>query len=163
PVPIMAILLRPFSSLLPATFQYMGIYICIAFSLQSWFSLRLAARLFPGNIVFRLVTVILLVGSTIVTIRILVGHYMVAGHWLMIACLYYYLQSTDRRSAARWLLPFAIIIFIAGGVNVCLGMFGLIVAGAVVMRLRPEGRATGVGPGDLPLLLFEPLIGVYVA
>lgn len=163
PVPIMAILLRPFSSLLPATFQYFGIYMCIAFSLQAWFSLRLAARLFPGNIVFRLVTAILLVGSPIVTIRIKMVHYSVAGHWLMIACLYYYLQSTDRRSAARWLLPFAIIIFIAGGVNPYLGMICLILAGAGVMRLRLEGRATWMGAGVLSLLLLATLIGSYVS
>ena len=49
PVPIMAILLRPFSSLLPATFQYLGIYTCIAFILQAWFSLRLGACLFPAT------------------------------------------------------------------------------------------------------------------
>src|SRR5262245_65959698 len=107
----MAILLRPLSPLLPATFQYLGIYTCIAFILQAWFSLRLAACLFAGRALFTLVTALLLVGAPIVTMRI-VSHYSLASHWLMIACLYYYVRDTGGRGAARVILPFPVPTFV---------------------------------------------------
>src|SRR5262245_15566589 len=116
PVPIMAVLLRPLSPLLPGTFQYLGLYTCIAFMLQAWFSLRLAACLFAGRALFTLVTALLLVGAPIVTMRI-ISHYAVASHWLMIACLYYYVRGTEGRGAARFILPFAAVVFVAGGIN----------------------------------------------
>ena len=69
PIPIVALLLRPFSSLLPPAFQYLGLYLCAAFILQAVFSLRLAARLFPGNLVYSLATTVFLVASPVVTMR----------------------------------------------------------------------------------------------
>jgi len=161
PVPIMAILLRPFSGFLPATFQYLGIYTCISFSLQAWFSLRLAACLFRGRMVFRLVTAVLLVGSPIVTMRI-ISHYAVASHWLMIACLYYYFRDTEGRRAERWLLPFAVVIFVAGGVNPYVAVFCLLIAGAGVLRLMLERRATWTHATVFSLLLLATLVGSYV-
>ena len=116
---------------------------------------------FPGNVVFRLVTTFLIVGSPIVTMRI-ISHYAVASHWLLIAGLFYYLRSTDQRSVGRWLLPFALIIFIAGGINPYIAVFCLLIAGAGVMRLMLEGRTTWAQSTVLSLLLLATLISSYV-
>ena len=162
PVPIMALLLRPLSPLLPATFQYLGIYTCIAFILQAWFSLRLAACLFAGRALFTLVTALLLVGAPIVTMRI-ISHYAVASHWLMIACLYYYVRDREGRGAARVVLPFAVVIFVAGGINPYVAAFCLLIAYAGVARLALERRATWAHATVCALLLLATLVGSYAA
>jgi len=158
PVPIMAVLLRPLSPLLPAPFQYLGLYTTIAFILQAWFSLRLAACLFAGRALFTLATALLVVGAPIVTMRV-ISHYAVGSHWLMIACLYYYVRGAEGRGAARFVLPFVVVVFVAGGVNPYIAGFCVLIACAAVARLVLERRATWAHAAMYVLVLLATLVG----
>ena len=160
PVPLMAILLRPLSPRLPAGFQYLGIYACVTFILQAYFSLKLAIRLFPRNALFILLTTLLLVGSPIITRRV-GGHHALASHWLLLASLLCYLRDT-RRPVYRWVLPFGVILFVAGGINPYLAALCVLFAGAGVLRLLLERRAGWATAITLCLALAATIASSFV-
>jgi hypothetical protein len=49
PIPILALLLRPFSALLPSNFQYLGVYAVLCLILHLFFAVRLLRFILPGR------------------------------------------------------------------------------------------------------------------
>jgi hypothetical protein len=100
-IPLVALLLKPFSPLLPATFQYFGLWILASFVLQSVFAYLLLARFTPdrwlalaGSVFFTLAPVCLA--------RLYAPHYALFAQWLLLAALYLYFAP--RYAARGWLL-----------------------------------------------------------
>ena len=114
-IPLMAVLLRPLSAVLPESFQYMGIWACLCFGLQAYFALRLGSLLFPGQPLFVLGAALLLTGAPAAMYRMF-GHHALASHWLILAALWC-IPRTSRIAAWRWLLPFGTILALAGSVS----------------------------------------------
>ena len=97
--PLLAFLFKPFSSLLPETFQYFGIWLLACFVLQAWFAWKLLGLVTP-SIVLRLLGAGLFLFSPPMFLR-MGGHLSLAGHFLILAALYLALHpGVDRRRLA---------------------------------------------------------------
>jgi hypothetical protein len=138
-IPLVAVLLRPFSAVLPEPFQYLGMWACLCFVLQAYFALRLAAILFPEQPLFMLGCTLLMAGAPAVMWR-LFGHYALASHWLIVASLWCYFRDASRTAPWRWVLPFAIVLVLAGGVSPYPAFMSLLIAWAAIGRLLLERR-----------------------
>jgi hypothetical protein len=82
-IPLLALLLKPFSALLPDEFQYFGLWMLACYLLNGYFGLRLLARFTPhpalrlaGACFFILSPPLLLRGY---------GHEALMAHWLLLA------------------------------------------------------------------------------
>jgi hypothetical protein len=99
-VPLMAFLFKPFSALLPTTFQYLGLWMMLCFVFQSVFAYRLVSRFIDGLLPCLLVTG-LFVLSPVMMWRLL-GHEALLAHWLILAALNVYFDSTGK--TWKWVL-----------------------------------------------------------
>jgi hypothetical protein len=104
-VPLFAILFKPFSNLLPETFQYFGIWILACFMLQAWFGWKLAGLVTTSNTV-RLLSAGIFVFSPPMLGR-LFGHYSLVGHFLILAGLYLSLRPSQEHRTIYWMLVLA--------------------------------------------------------
>jgi hypothetical protein len=142
-IPLVAVLLRPFSDLLPEPFQYLGLWACLCFVLQAYFALRLGRVLFRDDPTFAIATAALVTGAPAVTWRMF-GHHALASHWLIVASLWCYFRDGSRLASWRRLLPFVGVIAVAGAVSPYPAVLCLLVAIAAVGRLLFERRCTVV-------------------
>jgi hypothetical protein len=140
PAPLVALLLRPLSPILPEPFQYLGLWAALSFVLQAYFALRLCLLLCNGSWTVAFLGTLLLVGSPAMTARLAprFGHFALAGHWLILASLYLYFR--DAEPTRRWLLPACGLVLIATGIDPYLAAMCLLVAFAAVTRRVLEGR-----------------------
>jgi hypothetical protein len=89
-IPLVAFLLKPFSPLLPGTFQYLGAWLLICFILQGVFGVVIA-RLWTSSRVLQLLAAALFVLMPTLLIR--VGHPSLCAHWLLLWALWLYLRG----------------------------------------------------------------------
>lgn len=101
-VPLLALLLKPFSALMPAVFQYTGWWILACFVLQAWFSVRIAG-LFTRSILIKLGLAALLSFAPPMLWRLSI-HYSLIPHWIILAALYLYFAPAVRRRWLHWAL-----------------------------------------------------------
>ena len=97
---LLALLFKPFSSLLPTPFQYFGIWLLVCFCLQAWFSWKLIG-LISDNVLIRLL------GSGLFTFSppmIARSHYVInlSSHFLIIAALYISFNPKMPRRRLSW-------------------------------------------------------------
>jgi len=97
-VPLLALLFKPFSALLPEPFQYLGFWLLACFVLQAWFGWKLAG-LATVQSFLRILATALFVFAPPMLAR-LHGHYALAGHFLVLAALY--LALRERQDARLW-------------------------------------------------------------
>lgn len=97
-IPLFAFLFKPFSHLLPAQFQYFGLWILSCFVLQAVFAWRLVSRFTRENL-HRIFATGLFVLSPPMLWR-LSGHEALIGHWLILAALCVFMH--DRRKITLW-------------------------------------------------------------
>jgi hypothetical protein len=90
-IPLLAIPFKFLRSLLPAQFQYFGIWIALCFALQALFAWRILS-LFTDGIAVRAIGTSLLTLSPPMLWRLL-GHEALVGHWILLAGLYLYLRK----------------------------------------------------------------------
>ncbi len=150
-IPLLAVLLRPLSPLLPDPFQYLGLFAAAALALQAYFGMRLCQQMCGGDRVFTVVGGLLFLVSPAVTWRVF-GHFALASHWLLVASLACYVRPTAGAPPRRWLTPFALILTLAGGIHPYLAVLCLLIAIAASARLGLEqrygwGRASLVAAG----------------
>ena len=107
--PLMPLLLKPFSPVLPAVFQYHGIWLLCCFLLQSFFAYKLMT-LFADGAVLRLAGTLFFLIAPVFLFRISLSHYVFGGQWLLLAALYLYASTEFRRSAWIGLLVVAALI-----------------------------------------------------
>lgn len=99
-IPLLAFLFKPFSSLLPHTFQYIGIWVLLCFILQAWLAYKLIG-LFSENPVIRILGAGLFVFSPPMQYR-LFAQFSLAGHFCILAALYLSLRPTQEKHAILW-------------------------------------------------------------
>lgn len=97
---LLALLFKPFSSLLPTPFQYFGIWLLVCFCLQAWFSWKLIGVI-SDNIPIRLLGAGLFVFSPPMITRML-GHSSLAAHFLITAALYITFHPNLARRRFAW-------------------------------------------------------------
>lgn len=89
-IPLVALPLKPFSDLLPATFQYLGLWLLGCFILQGVFGVLLA-RLWTPRCSLQLLSATLFVLMPTLLAR--VGHPALCAHWVILWALWLYLRG----------------------------------------------------------------------
>lgn len=107
-IPLLALVFKPFSAMLPDTFQYFGLWILGCFLLQSYFAWRLLG-LFTSNTWLRLLGCgfFLIAPAWLWRAR---GHHALFGQWTLLVALLLY--SCTQFSARRWTALLAVTALI---------------------------------------------------
>jgi hypothetical protein len=137
-IPLVAILLRPLSPILPEPFQYLGFYAALCFVLQAYFGISLCRRLCPGHLVYAVIGGTLFLLSPVLTSRAS-GHTGLLSQWAILAALDAYFRDPGERPG-RWLARIWIVLAISTGLTPYVGFMCLLVALAGVGRLLIERR-----------------------
>ena len=97
---LLALLFKPFSSLLPTPFQYFGIWLLVCFCLQAWFSWKLIG-LMSDNVLIRLLGSgpFIFSPSMITRSRNFIN---LSSHFLIIAALYISFNPKMPKQRLSW-------------------------------------------------------------
>jgi hypothetical protein len=137
--PLVAVLLRPFSTFLPRDFQFIGAWLALCYALQGWFGARLAA-LASSRALHRILGGAFFALSPVLLFRL--GHDALCAHFALLALLQMGLGAVpgpEGRRAARGALATAVVLTL---VHPYLAAMADLLAGAVVWRLCREGALT---------------------
>ncbi len=107
-IPLMAFLLRPIEAWLPDTFQYIGLWLLICFTLQGACAAALMAR-WTRNVAAQALAGALAV--LLPTLLARIGHPSLCAHWLLLWAL----VIATREGASRCRLPEWIAVGLVGG------------------------------------------------
>lgn len=99
-IPLLALILKPFSPWLPESFQYLGPWMLACFILSGYFGLRLMAHATPHPSL-RLLGALFFILSPPLMFRVY-GHESLMAHWLLLAGMDTYLRGWSARSWAQW-------------------------------------------------------------
>jgi hypothetical protein len=94
PIPLWAMLLKPFSRLLPPTFQYFGLYAIVTFALQFYFAAKLFLLLIGRNFLSVLLPSLFFLTAPPATMR-MGYHFGLVSQWLIIAAIYLYFKHNS--------------------------------------------------------------------
>jgi hypothetical protein len=101
-IPLMAFLLKPFSSLLPGRFQYHGIWLLLSYMLQGVFGWYLVSR-FIKNRCIAIVGTLFFVMSPVMVQRADL-HASLTAHWVLLAALYLFFEPDTFTTRLKWLI-----------------------------------------------------------
>ena len=146
PNPLLALLLKPLSPVLPEPFQYMGIEVILVLTLQTFFALRLFRLLCGPRPLPILAGAAFLLLSPPLTYR-LVGHYALTNHWLVLAALFVFClpQADSAYSVRRYFSYSAALAFLSLAINPYLAFQVLLVLGSGAVTLLWQRRVSFVG------------------
>jgi hypothetical protein len=133
-IPLVAVLLRPISSILGEPFQYIGLYACLCFILQAFFGFKIAYRIGFRNLISAGLTAVFFMLAPAFIWRFH-GHFALASHWVILAAIYCYLREVPGEKAVRWLIPFWVLVAIAGAINPYIAVMTLLLTLAASARL----------------------------
>ena len=137
-IPIGALILKPFSFLLPSTFQYLGIWILICFILQIYLAARLLSHFLADQIQIALGSVFIAL-SPVLMYRLVhdgYGHIALVSQFLILGALNLYFAKELK--SWWWALLFASTILIQA---YFIPMVAAIWIAKLVQYLRHEGRS----------------------
>jgi hypothetical protein len=137
-IPIGALILKPFSFLLPSTFQYLGIWILICFVLQTYLAARLLSHFLADQIQVALGSVFIAL-SPVLMYRLVhdgYGHIALVSHFLIFGALNLYF--TKQVKSWWWALLFISTILIQA---YFIPMVAAIWIAKLVQHLRHEGAS----------------------
>lgn len=127
-IPIVALLLKPFSSMLPMPFQYLGLWLLLCFALQGAFG-ALITRVWTENGWLQVAGGALFV--LVPTLLGRVGHPALASHWLVLWALWMYLVEPKGPAGWRMHLAFGVLV---GLIHPYLAAMGMLIVGALAVR-----------------------------
>ena len=163
PVPLLAMIFWPARHVLPADFQYFGLYFALNCVLQLCFGYRICRRLganrlggMAGGLLFMTAPPFILRTS---------GHFALTSHWLILAALDIFLAAPPRISRSKAVGSVALCV-LAGGINPYLTFMVLLVLGAWNLRamLSNGGEDASLASRVLhPVLLFGASVAAAVA
>lgn len=131
-IPLVAVPLRVIAPILPANFQYFGMYLTLCLVLQAYYGFRLVSRFTDQRAVIILGGLFFL-NSPVLLSRLYV-HFSLCSQWLILAALYYYFAPTTGRTRSRFLAPFLPLLAMAGGITPYLAAMVLSVGLAAILR-----------------------------
>ncbi len=145
-IPLLALIFKPFSALLPSPFQYLGIASVLACTLQLFFAIRLFRWILgPDRFAIVLASGFFLIAPPL-TYRFS-GHFALTNHWLVVASLYLLFRTVSDRSRPfpRFLVCAPSLAIISAAVNPYLMFMVAIVLTATVASLLWQRRLSWVG------------------
>ncbi len=101
-IPMLALILKPFSPWLPESFQYFGLWMLACFVLNGYFGLRLMAHATQSQLL-RLLGALFFILSPPLIFRAH-GHESLMAHWLLLAGMDTWLSGWSARSWGLWSL-----------------------------------------------------------
>lgn len=108
-IPLVALILKLFNSLLPTDFQYFGIWRLVNYALQGLFGYLLVYRTTKCELSG-------LAGSVLFTIAPIfssrIDHAALQSHWLILCALYLYLKNDSIKTRLLWLLLLPVSVLI---------------------------------------------------
>lgn len=144
--PLVAVLLKPFQALLPADFQYIGLWLGLCFVLMAYFGARLVQTV-SSRPAHAVLGGVLLALAPPMAARF--GHPTLCAHWLLVAMLWLHLRDyPDARAARRGLLLAALFNAVGAGTHPYLVAMLIPLALALTVRLA-LGRVLGWGVAAL--------------
>ena len=145
--PLMAVVLKPLSPLLPEPAQYFGIEVVLACALQFFFALRLFRLLLGAGFLGPLLCSAFFLLAPPLNYRFW-GHYSLSNQWLLVAALYLFAKAQggaapDAQSAQasasvslrNWAISAAALVAVSVGINPYLAFQVLLVLTAAVISL----------------------------
>ncbi|WP_241758997.1 DUF6311 domain-containing protein [Pyxidicoccus parkwayensis] len=157
--PLVAVLLKPFNALLPADFQYTGLWLALCFVLMGWFGAKLVSVVSPRP-AHQVLGGLLLALAPPMAARF--GHPTLCAHWLVVAMLWLHLRDTPDAHAARRALALA-ALFNAVGAGTHPYLVAMLAPLAVALAVRLAlGRVLGWGAAVAASVGFLVLdVGVF--
>jgi hypothetical protein len=133
-IPWVALVLRPFSSVLPADFQYIGAWLLLCFILQGAVAARLVALVTDAPAHQALGGALLVAAPTL---RVRIQHTSLTAHALLLAMIWLNLRACpDRRSVRRSIFAALVLNALAAGIHPYLAAMVAALTVAFVVRLR---------------------------
>ena len=129
-IPVLAIIAKLLSRLLPRDFQYIGPWLGLCFILQGYWGAKIAG-LFWRDGWARLAGGMLFVTTPTLLLR--VGHPSLCAHWILLALIWRHLSLVPGR---RGLTSAALLTFLAAAVHPYLAAMTLVLALALVVRVK---------------------------
>lgn len=118
---IMALIFKPFSSIIPFEFQYFGIWAYICFILQSFIAMKIFENFIDDSIIVILCA--LLFAMLPPFLWRLHGHFGLLGHWLLIYGFFIYLTSKNL-NLKSWIIIVTVSLLINAYISAMLiGIF----------------------------------------
>ena len=115
--PLLALLLKPLSPLLPHQFQYLGLEAVLVCTLQFFFGFRIFKLLLRGDLPASALSATFLLVAPPLTLR-LMDHFTLANQWVILAAVYLFLlvlHDQTRRWRLLWFV--ALLTAVAVGTN----------------------------------------------
>lgn len=119
-IPLLALLLKPFSSLLSEDFQYLGMYLLGSHLLVTFFSIKIL-NTFKVNRYLAIISAILIALCPLMLYRGI--HPATTAHWLILASLYYYLKPANESNALKINVSQLILVALASLINPYMVLF----------------------------------------
>lgn len=159
--PLLAVVLKPLSPLLPEPMQYFGLEAVLACALQFFFAIRIFRLIAGGN----------LPGIALASVFFLLAppfnyrfamHYSLSNHWLLLAALYLFLraQLAPATRLRRWAIAAVALAAISVGINPYLAFQVVLVLAAAVVSLVWQRRLTFPGAAGIVALLLAACVGM---
>lgn len=154
-IPLLAVFFKIFSALLPANFQYLGIWGLFCFMAQGFFGQKIVWRISGAEsrgAVVRwgtVVSTLLFLLYPVLTVRMF-GHTALAGNWLILMGIWLWLCCGD--SLPKACLWWGLMGILCAGIHqYYLPMLGILAVGHAVSRLM---RGKGPALALLPILSY---------
>ena len=160
--PLMAVVLKPLSPLLPEPAQYFGIEVILGCTLQFFFAYRLLQLLMGPNALGAALGSAFFLLAPPLNYRFW-GHYSLSNQWLLVAALFVFAQAQEDSPGAvrRFWISAAILTAIATGTNPYLAFQVLVVLLSGVASLLWKKRITLAQSAAIAALLVA--VGFAVA
>jgi hypothetical protein len=138
----------------PGSFQFVGIWLVICFSLQGYFGAKLISRFGVTALHCILGSVFFVTSPALLYRTGVMNHYHLGAHWMILLALYLYFDSRNRVRAWAVLLPFAMLT----SIYIATMLLGIFVAHQVKLYLGSQKLTVK----DVSLPLISALGGFFV-
>jgi hypothetical protein len=161
-IPVMAIVAKVFSPLLPRDFQYIGPWLASCFMLQGYVGAKLAGT-FWRDAASKTMAGMLFVTAPTLLLRL--GHPSLCAHWLLLVLLSLHLQTSP---GMRSIATATIITFLSAMIHPYLAVMTLVLSLALLIRVRTcpghgwgqrAAIAGGLGAGVLTIFWLLGYVG----
>ena len=114
-IPLLAIIFKMFSTLLPTPFQYFGFYGLVIYFLQGGLGGLIIMRLTKQTL-YSIIGSLFFVLSTVIMQRIY-GHTSLAGHFIILLCIYICITKNDNRTIHRKIILWSALFALSVGIH----------------------------------------------
>lgn len=113
-IPLLAVIFKSVSFLLPETFQYLGLWLLLCHLLTGFFTIKIV-KLYKASDVVAIIAALLVAFNPVLLYRGM--HPALCSHWLILASIYFYLINTDSSTFKSILKKQFILVALSAVIN----------------------------------------------